>query len=131
MSFVLPATSADAPPSPRVGSGVTVETVPARLVAAKEFSGLVTDAEVERQRVALLDAIEADGRVAPVDATAVSVLQYNGPVTLPWRRRNEVALVVTEVTMDAEATEFEAGVGGEATGEAPAAVWPMDGEVAS
>ena len=27
---------------------------------------------------------------------AYSVLQYNSPITIPWRRRNELALVVVE-----------------------------------
>ena len=28
----------------------------------------------------------------------VSVLQYNSPLTVPWRRRNEVAIVVTDAS---------------------------------
>ena len=43
----------------------------------------------------LLDVLQQDGRYAPVDPASVSTLQYNSPFTLPWRRRNEVALVVT------------------------------------
>ena len=94
--------------------------MPARLVACKPFPGLVTDAEVERQREALLAAIAADGAATPVDEKAVSVPQYNGPFTLPWRRRNEVALVVTiaDETEEAPAAEDEAA---EAAPEAAAA----------
>ena len=49
---------------------------------------------MQRQRALLLGAIEADGGVAPLDADAFSVLQYNSPLTVPWRRRNELAVVV-------------------------------------
>lgn len=105
MAFVLPEKNADAPPTPEAGSEVTVAAVPARLVAVKAFPGIVTDEEVARQKEALLDALAADGTVIAVDASALSVLQYNGPQTLPWRRRNEVALVVTEAAAEAAAEE--------------------------
>jgi hypothetical protein len=111
MSFVLPAREAGAPPTPLDGSDVTIETVPRRLVAAKPFAGLVTNAEVERQQAALVDALAADGRYAPLEASACSVLQYNSPLTIPWRRRNEFALVVEEVAAEAEeAAEEEVAV---------------------
>ena len=89
---------------------------PARLVAVKPFPGLVTEEEVARQKAALLDTLAADGSVAPVDADAVSVLQYNGPFTLLFRRRNEIAIVVSELdNADATTTaEGEAPVGAEA-----------------
>jgi len=96
MSFVLPKEFADSPPKPLEGSAVEIVKVPARLVAAKQFSGLVTEPEVERQKAALLDALAIDGNYAPVDVRQVSVLQYNQPLAIPWRRRNEVAIVVTE-----------------------------------
>lgn len=135
MAFVLPEANAANPPTPRAGSDVEIARVPARLVACKPFPGLVTDAEVERQREALLAAIAADGAATPVDEKAVSVLQYNGPFTLPWRRRNEVALVVTiaDETEEAPAAEDEAA---EAAPEAAAAdvqeaaQGPADDEVA-
>jgi hypothetical protein len=107
MAFVLPSKNAADPPSPTAGSGVELATVPARLVAAKFFPGLVTDAEVARQTEALLESLAVDGRYTPVDAGAVSVLQYNGPFTLPLRRRNEVAIVVTG-DVEAPLTEEEA-----------------------
>ena len=71
--------------------------MPARLVATKPFGGIVTEEEVARQTKALLEALAAEGSgVAPLDASQVSVLQYNSPFTIPWRRRNEVAVVVEE-----------------------------------
>jgi len=96
MSFVLPKEFADSPPTPLEGSNVEIVKVPARLVAAQPFSGLVTGQEVERQKAALLEALERDGNYAPVDVDQVSVLQYNAPIAIPWRRRNEVAIVVTK-----------------------------------
>ena len=86
--------------------------VPTRLVVVKQFPGIVTDEEVERQRKALVAAFEnADndqedevealsderfggGRLRIADPSSVSVLQYNAPYTIPWRRRNEIALIV-------------------------------------
>merc|ERR1719235_944603 len=96
MSFVLPKKYAGEPPAPLASSNVTIDKVPARLVATKPFPGIVTEDEIQRQKAALLEAIVADGSVAPVDESQVTVLQYNSPLTVPWRRRNEVAVVVTE-----------------------------------
>lgn len=96
MAFVLPKQYAGAPPAPLANSSVTIDKVPARLVAAKTFPGIVTDEEVQRQKTALLDAIAADGSLMPADESQVIVLQYNSPLTLPWRRRNEVAVIVSE-----------------------------------
>merc|ERR1719421_1154041 len=86
MAFVLPKKYADAPPAPLDGTDVDVASVPARVVAAKAFAGVVTDAEVARQKAALLEAIAKDDTIAVADANAVSVLQYNSPLTVPWRR---------------------------------------------
>jgi len=115
MAFVLPKKNAGVPPAPLETSGVTIDTVPERLVAAKAFGGVVTDAEVQRQRAKLLEAIAKDPSLVPSDS--FSVLQYNSPLTIPWRRRNEVAIVVTEVaetTAPAEAASvvswYDAGV---------------------
>lgn len=113
MSFVLPKRNADAPPMPLSGDDVSIETVPARLVAAKAFSGLVTKLEVERQAANLRDAIAADGSFAPAAEGEFSVLQYNSPLAVPWRRRNEVVIVVTETATaesDAVKSWYDAGV---------------------
>jgi hypothetical protein len=99
MAFVLPKSNSAAPPAPLSSSDVSIETVPARLVVAKSFGGIVTDQEVERQKAMLLEALIKDGSVLPVDESHISVLQYNSPLTIPWRRRNEVAIVVKEKTL--------------------------------
>lgn len=101
MSFVLPKKNADSPPTPMEGSGVEIKKVPSRLVVAKAFGGLTTEKEVERQKAAILEALAADGHYEAADAHQVSVLSYNSPFTIPWRKRNEVVLVVnakSEVT---------------------------------
>ena len=64
--------------------------------------------QVERQRQALTGAIAADGATQPVEEGAYSVLQYNAPYTVPWRRRNELAIVVTEFAAE-DAAASEAG----------------------
>lgn len=98
MSFVLPERNADAPPAPVAGSSVEITKRPSRLVAVLPFPGIVTDDEVARQRQAVVSALaEATAPCyAPVEPLQVSVLQYNSPITIPWRRRNEVAVVVEE-----------------------------------
>jgi len=93
MSFVLPRANAKAPPTPLIPD-VKVETVGARMVAVKSFRGIVTDEETERQREALLEALLADDYVVVTNPDEYSVLQYNSPFTIPWRRRNELAMGV-------------------------------------
>ncbi|CAE8695787.1 unnamed protein product [Polarella glacialis] len=97
MSFVLPKAFAESPPSPQTPD-IKLAQVPERLVLVKAFPGVVTQGEVERQRTLLTKVLAADGdRLQPVDASQYSVFQYNPPYTLPWRRLNELAVVVTEV----------------------------------
>jgi len=122
MAFVLPARFADAPPAPLASSGVRIDTVPARLVAVQAFAGLATDEEVQRQRAQLLRAL-ADASLAPADGAELILLQYNSPLTVPWRRRNEVALEVAggiAAARAAAAAGAAAIVGGAAPDSEPA-----------
>lgn len=96
MSFVLPKAFAEAPPEPEE-AGIEVVQVLERLVVVKEFPGVATKGEVERQRAALTDFLAANADLQPINASEYSVLQYNAPYTLPWRRLNELALVVGAV----------------------------------
>eukprot|EP00931_Biecheleriopsis_adriatica_P016609 TRINITY_DN1218_c2_g1_i1.p1 TRINITY_DN1218_c2_g1~~TRINITY_DN1218_c2_g1_i1.p1 ORF type:complete len:403 (-),score=92.64 TRINITY_DN1218_c2_g1_i1:69-1277(-) len=98
MSFVLPRAFEEAPPSPVEGN-IEVRRVPERLVLTKAFPGVVTEGELQRQRAALAEALEADGNLVAVNSSEYSVLQYNPPYTLPWRRLNELAIVVEPVPM--------------------------------
>jgi len=93
MSFVLPSAYADAPPL-AMTDDIEVVQVPQRLVAVKGFPGVVTEGEVQRQRAAMSELLQEEGVFQQVNASQYSVLQYNPPYTLPWRRLNELAVVV-------------------------------------
>jgi hypothetical protein len=100
MAFVLPKADAAAPPAP-LAPEIGIAQVSRRLVAVKSFPGIVTSEEVARQRAVLLETLAKENgqsgstAIAIVDDAEVITLQYNSPLTLPWRRRNEVAVVVT------------------------------------
>jgi hypothetical protein len=112
MAFVLPQKYAEEPPTPLPDANVVIQKVPAQLVAAKPFPGIVTDEEVQRQKNDLLQYLAQDGSVEPVDESQIIVLQYNSPLTIPWRRRNEVAMIVKEKATASEgAKEVEDKVG--------------------
>jgi len=100
MKFVIPSAMSNAPPAPLSDEAVNIERVPERLVAVKAFPGLVTEDEVLRQTTALLSVL-VGANVNVLDGDGVSVLQYNSPFTIPWRRRNEIAVVVEESWEDA------------------------------
>ena len=97
MAFVLPkgvtTTSAPTPSS----ETINLKDIPAEVVAVREFPGFATEGEVSRQRALLEDALLADGIV--YDNLSFKVFQYNPPYTLPFLRRNEVAL---KIDMSAE-----------------------------
>jgi len=119
MSFVLPKAFAETPPKPEE-DGIEVVQVPERLVAVKAFPGVVTEGEIQRQRTAMAEVLAVYAtEVKQVNASEYSVLQYNPPYTLPWRRLNELAVVVevaqgqdsvleerSEVTTDADSSEL-------------------------
>lgn len=140
MSFVLPKAFADAPPTPDQAS-IELAQIPERLVAIRVFPGVVTEGEVERQREALSEALAASGAFQVVNSSEYSVLQYNPPYTLPWRRLNELALVVEEVLAEAEpgteavaedpAEVAEEASGAEAKSETTPASGPASAELTS
>lgn len=92
MEFVLPSKlSATSAPLPSAAE-IFLKDVPSEMVATLEFTGFATDGEIARQRALLEDALLTDGVM--FDNLSFKVLQYNPPYTLPWHRRNEVALKV-------------------------------------
>jgi len=95
MSFVMPAEDAEGGLPTPMDPSVQIRQVPERLVAVRRFPGVATSGEVKRQSDKLLESLQADGGYAPVAEGEYSVLQYNPPYTIPWRRRNEVAIVVS------------------------------------
>lgn len=96
MSFVLPIEfSAASAPVP-IDEEVRLEQIPLQTLAVVEFTGFATAGEVARQKDVLVQQLAADGvEVAVEDGGDVySVFQYNPPYTLPWLRRNELAIPV-------------------------------------
>ncbi|GMH48460.1 hypothetical protein TrLO_g4546 [Triparma laevis f. longispina] len=103
MSFILSVD--EEPPTPQDDS-VTIETIPTRIVAVKTFPGLVTVLEVERQTQTLIETLKIEG-VAVLEDVEPFVLQYNAPLTIPWRRRNEIAVVCDGVEEDFKSSWYD------------------------
>ncbi|KAL3755644.1 hypothetical protein ACJRO7_002659 [Eucalyptus globulus] len=93
MSFVMPSKYGANIPSPRDPS-VRVKEVPGKIVAVVAFSGFVTDEEVIQRELKVRDALKSDGEFRVKEGASVEVAQYNPPFTLPFTRRNEVAVEV-------------------------------------
>ena len=125
MSFVLPrgktAATAPAPASASASAStssdaaVTLSDVAPAVLAVREFTGIATASEVALQRAILEDALIFDG--LGFDNLSLQVFQYSPPYTLPWVRRNEVALTLTDPKfLDSGAA---AGAGAGAVGDEP------------
>ncbi|KAK1262862.1 Heme-binding-like protein [Acorus gramineus] len=93
MSFVMPSKYGDKLPSPKDPS-VKIKQVPGKIVAVSAFSGYVSDEEVKRRESKLRDALRSDPEFQVIENALVEVAQFNPPFTLPFTRRNEVALEV-------------------------------------
>ncbi|TYJ39681.1 hypothetical protein E1A91_A04G086200v1 [Gossypium mustelinum] len=91
MSFVMPSKYGSTLPLPKDPS-VRIKEVPRKVVAVVAFSGFVTDEEVKRRELRLRDALKNDSGFRVKEGTSVEVSQYNPPFTLPFTRRNEIAL---------------------------------------
>ena len=89
--FVMPrGTTPDSLPAPDDPAVRLRVTEPGRQ-AVLRFSGLATPDAVAERSAALLAALDAAG-IAP--AGPVATYFYDDPFTLPWRRRNEVAVPI-------------------------------------
>ncbi|PIN16811.1 hypothetical protein CDL12_10542 [Handroanthus impetiginosus] len=93
MSFVMPSKYGDNLPLPK-DSSVTIKEVPKKVIAIVAFSGFVTDEEVERRDSVLRNLLKNDPEFRVKEDASVEVAQYNPPFTLPFNRRNEIALEV-------------------------------------
>ena len=121
MAFVLGSDAADAPEP--LDDAVSVTTRESRVVAALAFPGVATPEEIDRQREKLEGLLADNGLDADVDAC--TILQYNAPYTIPWRRRNEIVVPLAEAA--APATPPPAAAAADA---APApAKWAWSGPV--
>ncbi|CAN6238311.1 unnamed protein product [Urochloa humidicola] len=93
MSFVMPAKYGSNLPRPKDPS-VTIKEVPSKIVAVAAFSGLVTDDDISQRESKLRASLKKDTKFRVKDDSVVEVAQYNPPFTLPFTRRNEIALEV-------------------------------------
>lgn len=104
MAFPLPSKySASTAPAPSEDA-ISLRQTPAQSFAVAPFAGFATEGEVRRQRAALTEKLQRCA-MGLADADAYSVFQYNPPYTLPWLRRNEIAIpiVVADDTPQADA----------------------------
>lgn len=93
MSFVMPSKYGANLPLPK-DSSVTIKEVARKIVAVVSFSGFVNDEEVKRRESKLREAMKNDGQFKIKEGTSVEIAQYNPPFSLPFQRRNEIALEV-------------------------------------
>lgn len=91
MSFVMPKNfTLDTTPKP-TNPDVIVTELKDYKVAAIQFSWTLSDSNVAKHTKILEDWISANGYIVVGEAVKAG---YNGPITLPWMRRNEVLIEV-------------------------------------
>lgn len=90
MRFFLPAAVAPSPPVP-TDPAVRIVTTQAATIAALRFSGHSTEASIAEKQAALLARLNDSGWTP---TGAPWFLGYDPPFTLPWFKRNEVAVEV-------------------------------------
>ena len=88
LRFFLPRSVAADPPAPK-DPRVKVVRLPARTIAAIRFSGSLDRDSIARHAALLVSTLAADGRQTTGPAY---VLGYDPPFTIPFLRRNEVAI---------------------------------------
>lgn len=93
MSFVMPSKYGPDLPQAKDPS-VTIKEVPSKIVAVAAFPGLVTDDDISQRESRLRKALQKDTQYRVKEDSVVEIAQYNPPFTLPFARRNEVALEV-------------------------------------
>ncbi|KAJ1381173.1 SOUL heme-binding protein [Sesbania bispinosa] len=93
MSFVMPSKYGSNLPLPK-DSSVRIKEMPRKIVAVVAFSGFVNDEEVNQRELKLREALKSDRQFKIKEGTSVEIAQYNPPFTLPFQRRNEIALEV-------------------------------------
>ncbi|XP_073013492.1 heme-binding-like protein At3g10130, chloroplastic [Typha latifolia] len=97
MSFVMPTKYGGKLPLPK-DPAVSIKEVPGKFVAVTAFPGFVTDEDVNRRESKLREALKTDTQFQVKEDTEVEVAQFNPPFTLPFTRRNEIALEVERKT---------------------------------
>lgn len=136
MFVKLPREHEDNPPEPVESSRVAFDDVPETVMATLSFAGICTDEEIKRQKAKLMERIEAAGDIGwkikgfhsndnknknsevknedekegmkDEYGQEIIILQYNAPGTLPWRRMNEIAVVMEKMSAIDDNEENEA-----------------------
>ena len=124
MFVKLPQNHEANPPKPIGSSRIAFDDVPETVMATLSFAGICTTPEIERQKAKLMERIEATGdtgwkvrrqQISDIkgddtenedteeesneeNEPEIFVLQYNAPGTLPWRRMNEIAVVMEKTS---------------------------------
>ncbi|VAI72682.1 unnamed protein product [Triticum turgidum subsp. durum] len=93
MSFVMPSKYGPDLPQAKDPS-VTIKEVPSKIVAVAAFPGLVTDDDISQRESRLRKSLQKDTQYQLKEDSVVEIAQYNPPFTLPFARRNEIALEV-------------------------------------
>jgi hypothetical protein len=91
ITFFMPANYTMANLPKPADPGIFIHNLPASLDAVIRFSGIPGTTPVAREQAALLQALSRSEWVATGEPVA---LFYDPPWTLPWCRRNEVAVPV-------------------------------------
>ena len=97
MQFVVEDGTAEGGVAPS-NPAVTTRRLDVGCVAARRFSGVVTDGDVARETKSLLAALDADG-VAHAPEDKVFCAQYNEPSTPGPARRNEVLVPLIDFSL--------------------------------
>lgn len=101
MEFVLPSDywgegNLSKAPLPLETSGVTLKQRESETRAILMFGGYASKKETEKRKKELLSTLsKRDSKFKPIETT-LSLAQYNDPFTVPWRRLNEVSVLVVE-----------------------------------
>lgn len=95
-------------PSGKVVDNVQVEEMEGATYAVVEFSGFATVGEMRRRREKLLELLKKDRVELPSDAeNEYKCFIYNGPTTLPFRRRQELMIEVLPVPETSDVVKIE------------------------
>ncbi len=95
MSFVLPKDKIP-PPNPVLSDNITIKEETATIRIVKIFSGLVTNREMIIQKKKLIQYIEKLN--LSYDKNEFKLFQYDSPLVVPWKRKNEVSVALTNFT---------------------------------
>ena len=91
LRFLLPRAVTADPPPPN-DPGVRITQLPARMVAALRFHGWLNRASIQKNAARLKAVLAAANRDT---AGPIYVLGYDPPFTIPFLRRNELAVDLT------------------------------------